>query len=150
MTFLVPKLRKRVQVRIPVDTPNDSGGYDRTYTTVDTVWAGFKPKNQTRYIRGSQTETLKANTQNLATHEFTLRRVAVDTLGRQFGKGFGPGFDSIADLNPLKSEFFFFVQDTTVKGRLFRIINIMDHNERKEFLIVRAEEIEEQGIGYTE
>ena len=149
MTWLTPKLNKRVQVRIPVQTPSGSGGYDRSYTTVDTIWAGFKPVNQTQYIRGSQTESRKSM-ENLGTHEFTLRRVAVDTLGRGFGKGFGSGFDSIADLRSLKSEFFFFVQDTAVKGKLFRIITVMDHKERKEFLIVRAEEIEEQGTGYAE
>lgn len=151
MTWLAPKLNKRVQVRIPIQTPNDSGGFDRSYDTVSTIWGGYKPKNSTRYIRGVQTVSLSPDNQNVGTHEFIIRRVAIDTLGRQFGKGFGAGFDSIADLHPLKSEFFFFVQDSsTVKGRLFRIINITDNNEQKEFLKVDCKEIEETGTGYAE
>lgn len=149
MTWLVPKLNKRIQVRIPVDTANDSGGLDRSYTTTLTIWGGFKPVKEASYIRGSQTTSL-GNVQNRGTHEFTIRRIAIATLGTAFGRGFGAGFDSISDQRPLKSEFFFFVQDTAVKGKLFRIINIMDHNEQKEFLIIRAEEIEEQGTGHPE
>lgn len=151
MTWLVPKLNKRVQVRVPVQTANDAGGYDRSYTTVSTIWGGYKPKNNARYIRGAQTISLPINNQNIGTHEFIIRRVAIDTLATAFSRAFSPAFDSISDLHPLKSEFFFFVQDSSaVKGRLFRIINIADNNEQKEFLKVDCKEIEETGTGYKE
>ena len=151
MTWLVSKLNKKIQVRIPVDTPNQAGGFDRSYETQSTIWGGFKPVKQASYVRGNQTISLGINNQERGTHEFIIRRVAIDTLGRQFGFGFSVGYDSIADLMALKSELFFFVElGATTKGRLFRIINIRDNKEQKEFVIARCEEIEEQGTGATE
>jgi head-tail adaptor len=143
MTRLASRLRKRVQFRIAVQTPNTtSGGYDRSYTTLATVWAGFKPLVKGRYIRGEQII-------NDATHEFEVRRSAVTTLGKSFSKGFSSGFDSVTDLNIIKSDFFMFVQSSsTVKGRLFRIRSIEDVKERREFFKIDATEIEEQGTGY--
>ena len=73
----------------------------------------------------------------------------VESLGKSFTKGFSSGFDSIEDLAPLKSQYYLFLQrGSTSKGRLFRIHGIMDANERREYLKIDAEEIEERGTGY--
>lgn len=144
--FLASRLKERIQIRkINSITPNDEGGFNRSYSTLLTIWAGFRPlSGRTKYIRGEQTEFF-------STHEFTIRRSAVGNLGKAFSSAFDTNFDCIADLNPLKSDYFIFVQrGSTVKGRLFRINDIEDVNERKEYLIVLAEEIEEVGSGFNE
>lgn len=143
MTWLASELRERIQFREPVQTANStSGGFDRSYTTLVTVWAGFKPLNKGYYIRGEQID-------NDATHEFKVRRSALTTLGKSYSKGFSNGFDSVTDLNIVKSNFFIFVKKSTAtKGRLFRIRRIEDVKERREYLRIDATEIEEVGTGY--
>jgi hypothetical protein len=150
MTWLVPKLRKRVEIREATQTPNDAGGFDRGYTTLLTVWAAFKPVTfgtflQTAYIRGVQT-------QDVLTHEFIVRRVAVQNLGSEFSSAYGTGYDSIGDLNPLKGDnaYFLFLQrnSSSAKGRMFRVKRIEDNMEREEYIKLMATEIEEQGTGY--
>lgn len=143
MTWLASDLTERIQIRQAVDTPNDDGGYDRSYTTLLTVWSGIKSLSfKSRYFRGEQVEYT-------ATHEFKIRRIAIATLGTTFSSGFGSDFDSIKDLNPLKSDYFIFVQrGSTIKGRLFRIHEVIDKDERREYLRIYAEEIEEVGTGY--
>lgn len=141
MTWLVPKLRERVQVGKPTQTPNSDGGFDFDFDTLLTIWAGLKPVTPGQYIRGEQIG-------EGITHEFTIRRMAVASLGRTFGRGFSSGFDSIEDLAPLKRDYFLFMQrGSTVKGRLFRIKDVKDNDERREYLRVQAGEIEERGSG---
>lgn len=142
MTWLAPKLRERVQIGKPTQTANSAGGFDFDFDTLLTIWAGLKSVTPGQYIRGEQIG-------EGITHEFTIRRIAVASLGRDFGKGFGSGFDSIEDLAPLKTDYFLFLQrGSTVKGRLFRIKNVKDNDERREYLRVQAEEQEERGSGY--
>lgn len=142
MTWLAPKLTQRVQVGKPTQTPNTDGGFDFAFDTLLTIWSGLKPVTPGQYIRGEQIG-------EGVTHEFKIRRSAVASLGRVFGKGFDGGFDSIADLAPLKRDYFLFMQrGSMVKGRLFRIKDVKDNDERREYLRVRAEEIEERGSGY--
>lgn len=142
MTWLVAKLRERIQVGQPIQTPNSGGGFDFTFNTLLTVWAGLKPLTPGQYVRGEQIgEDI--------TGEFTIRRIAVASLGMEFGKGFASGFDSMKDLNLLKSDYYIFLQQSsTVKGRLFRIRDVKDNDERREYLRVRVEEIEEKGTGF--
>ena len=150
MSWQVPKLRHRIQIRKATQTPNtETGGFDRGYETLLTVWAGMKPTSEysryTSYIRGESTD------EKVATHEFKVRYVAVKNLGKAFTSAFGDGFDSIEDLNPLKSDYFIFLQNgSTVKGRLFQIVDIQRDDERKEWFAFRAKEIEEQGTGASE
>ena len=142
MTWLVPQLTHRVQVGKPTQTANSAGGFDFDFDALLTVWAGLKPVTPRQYIRGEQIR-------KGITHEFIIRRMAVASLGRTFGKGFGGGFDSIEDLAPLKTDYFLFLQQgSTVKGRLFRIKSAKDNDERREYLRVQAEEIEERGSGF--
>jgi len=144
MSRLVHKLRQRVQIQKPVDTPNDNGGYDRTYTTLDTIWMGMKSKRKVMIVRESQVEWL-----DQGTHEFIARNCAVSkALGTGFSDGFSTGFDSIANLNPLTSELFLFMQrGSTTKGKRFRIKRMDDWEERREYYLIDAEFIEEVGTG---
>lgn len=144
-TFLANQLRERVSVLEAVETANDDGGFDRSYTTLTTIWAGIKPISlKPRYIRGVQIE-------NTPTHEFILRRDSVSYLNTQFSSAFSSAFDSITDVNPMKSDWYFFVQrGSSSKGRLFRIHGIEDVLERRNHLRVYAEEINEEGTGWPE
>ena len=84
------------------------------------------------------------------THEFTIRRVALNSLGRAFTSAFSTDEDSILDITPLKADYFIFLQaGSTVKGRLFRIHRMLDNDGQGEYVKVRAEEIDEVGTGYT-
>jgi len=158
MTWLAPYLNERIQVLMPTQIPNPAGGLDQVYglpfggafeygpfghmAPLLVIWADLKPVTPGQYIRGEQIG-------EGVTHEFKIRRAAVASLGRTFGKGFGSGFDSIEDLAPLKTDYFLFLQrGSTVKGRLFRIKNVQDNDERREYLRVQAEEIEEKGTGF--
>jgi len=154
MTWLAPQLKERIEIQKAVQIPSDdTGGYERTYETLLTIWSGFQPINKpdsvsaqgsSSYIRGEQTGTA-------STHKFIIRKVAVRTLATEFSTAFNLDFDTVFDFSNLKSEFFIFVKkSTSVKGRLFRINSLMNVNENDEYLIVRAEEIEEKGTGYPE
>lgn len=148
MTWLAPQLDKRIEIRQPIQTPNDEAGMDRSYLTLTTIWAGIKPVSmsaaQAAYIRGEQISEVE-------THEFIVRRSAVSSLGRDFSTAFSDDFDSIEDLSPLKSNWFIFLRKgSTTRGRLFKIHRVLDKNERGEYLVIRVEEIEEHGTGYLE
>ena len=142
MSWLTPKLRHRIQIRKAVQTPNDWGGYDRSYETLLTIWADVQKTSDyfkyVSYIRGGSTDD------KTSTHVFTVRYIAVKNLGKSFGSGFASGFDSIEDLNPLKSDHFIFLEaGTATKGRLFQIVDIARDDERKEWFMFRAKEVEE-------
>jgi head-tail adaptor len=147
MTWLVPKLKERVQIRKAIGTPNDSAGFDRSYITLVTIWGAFKPLEIGSFLRQRHIRGLNVNDE--VTHVFKFRRTALRTQGKAFTSSFSTAFNSIEDLNILKSDHFLFVQrGNTTKGRLFRIIFTQDDKENREFINVLAEEIEEQGSGY--
>lgn len=159
MTWLVPKLNRRVQLLKPTQTPNEDGGLDLVFgqpygsgfesegfdflAPMLTVWMGVVPIGVGgKYVRGEQ---VMENT----THEFVCRARAVSNLGHEFSTAFNSGFKYMNDLNPLKSDYFLFMQKpSSVKGRLFRIQNVVNANERDEYMVILAEEIEERGTGY--
>ena len=145
----------------PTQEPNDEGGFDFGFgnplgdafdgisfdrlAALKTVWMGFKPVGYkgsgSKYIRGKQVS-------ESVTHELIVRHLAVADLGSEFVSAFGDGFDTMADLGPLKSEYYLFVQSgSSVKGRLFRIDSMVNVKEEDEFLSIAAEEIEERGTG---
>ena len=148
MTWILPDLKYRVQIGMPIQTANDDGGFDFSFNVLLTVWMGLKPSRfagrGAEYIRGEQ---INEN----VTHKFKCRRSSVEVLGKSFSKGFSEGFDSIEDLALLKSDYFLFLQQgSTVKGRLFRIHGVSDNKEEREYLKIGAEEIEERGTGWPE
>jgi len=145
MTWLVPELKKRVQIGKPSQIENDAGGFNFSFDTVITVWMGLTPiiwkGSSSSYIRGEQ---INEN----VTHSFSVRKNAVDSLGKEWGAGFSNAFGK-ASLMPLKSNYFLFLQSgNTVRGRLFRIHAMQNKDERDEYYLIDAEEIEEQGTGY--
>lgn len=159
MSWIAPRLTKRVQILIPRLEPNVEGGSDLVFgnpfgdgfgygefsqlSPVLTVWMDVEPKGSgSRYVRGEQIN-------EAVTHEFVCRHNAVASLGREFGTGFSSAFKFMPDLMGLKSDYFLFVQNgSAVKGRLFRIHEVVDNKEQKEYLTIDAEEIEERGTGY--
>ena len=147
MSWLAPKLRHRIQIRKGVQAENSiTGGFDRSYETLTTIWAGIR--ETTDYSRYVSTIRRETTDDKPVTHEFTVRYVAVKNLGKAFASGFASGFDSIEDLNPLKSDYFIFLQNgSTVKGRLFEIVEMKRDDDRKEWFRIRSKEIEEQGTG---
>lgn len=145
--WLVPRLKERIQVVKPTQDPNASGGFDRGYDTLLTVWGELKPltyrASVAEYIRGVQTN------ENV-THKIAVRRSSVSNLGRTFSSAFSTAFESIADINLLKSDYYLFVQkNSNVKGRLFRVRHVTDVKERGYYYTIMVEEIEEQGTGFT-
>ena len=162
MSWLTPSRRERVQILTARLNPNDDGGGDLVFgkplsegfgfsefdqlSPILIVWMGLKPitfqGTGTKYIRGEQ---INEN----VTHEFSVRRIEVASLGKQYGLAFSIQFKFMADLMGLKSDYFLFIQrSSTVKGRLFRIHDVRDHKEQREYLLVSAEEIEERGTGW--
>ena len=162
MSWLLPKLKYRVQVLKPTQHPNEEGGLDLFFgnplsgafafgefdmlAPLMTVWMGCQSIGYkgtgAKYIRGKQVN-------EAATHEFICRWLAVASLGREFGLAFAGGFKFMPDLAPLKSDYFLFLQEgSSVKGRLFRIHETMKINEQNEYLSIVAEETEERGTGY--
>lgn len=142
MTWLVPKLKDRLMILKPIQTPNaDTGGFDQTYETLMTIWSGINQVIPGSYIRGVQVD-------EATTHLIIMRYSAIKTIGRSFSSGFSTGFDSIPDLTPLKSDLFLFEKrGSTSKGKLFRVRQILNYKNRDEYLQIHAEEIEEQGTG---
>lgn len=147
MTWVANKLREQVQIRKPTRERTDDGGTERGYTTLLTVWGAYKPVRfgsfgQTEYIRGEQER-------HTVTHDFLFRRIAFSTLYTAYSSGYSAGYDTIPDLNVLKSDHYLFVQrGSSVKGRMFRIRRIVDNDERRELIKIGAEEVEELGTGY--
>ena len=93
MAWLVSQLRERVQIRKAIQTPNEeTGGFDRSYELLGTVWAGIKPlsykQSNLQYIRNVQIG-------KDITHSFIIRWPALRSISRSFGSGFLITFDSI-------------------------------------------------------
>ncbi len=162
MSWLAPELNKRVQILTARLSPNEDGGGDLLFGTPTggafnsdefnqlapllTVWmgmdtVGFKGTG-TKYIRGEQVN-------EDITHEFKVRSIAVAQLGKQYSLGFSIAYKFMPNLVGLKSDYYLFVeQGSSVKGRLFRIHNVTDNKEQREYLRVTAEEVEERGVGW--
>lgn len=164
MTWLAPKLRDRIEIRGAIQTPDSAGGFNQTYQTYATVWAGVRTISQGQYLRGRQVGEGD-------THVVTIRKTAVSIFGRGFSEGFDLAQFKMADLNPMKTEFFLFVQKTppalggfdqgfsfgfdrytgiSEKGKLLRVIRIVEKDERGEYLDVHAKEVEEHGTGWPQ
>ena len=162
MSWICANLRERVQVLIPEQNPNDNGSLDLEFgqpmgdsfefgqfdklAPVKTIWAGLKPISfqgrGAQYVRGEQ---INEN----VTHAFKIRKSSLDDLGKEFGLGFSSAFKYMADLIGLKSNYFLFVErGSSSKGRLFRVHDVVDHREDREYYNIGAEEIETKGDGY--
>lgn len=151
MGWMAPKLKHRIQIQVPVQTPNDFGAFVTTYVSLTTIWSAVRDRsNFVRYaenIRGVNTSETE-----LSDTTFIVRWVAVKNLGQGFTDGFDTGFDIRGDLNPIKSDQRVFLQvgNNSEHGRLYKIIGARRDDNRKEWLEIDAKLIEEQGTGFAD
>lgn len=146
MSWLAPRLNRRVQIGFPVQTENSDGGFDFSFTILTTVWMSIRPISfrisGASYIRGQQvTET--------ATHLFEVRKQSVVNLGPEFSMAFSTAWKMMENISSIKANYYLFLESTsTTKGRLFKITSALDEGENREFITITAEEIEERGAGW--
>ena len=143
--WLAGKLNRRVQIQTPNQDDNVVGGFDRSYTTIATVWMAItNPNAYIQAVRGANTRESKE-----ITHVFQCRQAAVKELGNNFTKAFDANFNSIYDLYTVKSKYFLFVQnESNIHGRLFRIISVARDEKHKSWVKMETQEVEEKGTGY--
>ena len=140
---LVNELKHRAHLKKPVQTPNNDGGFDISYVTVDSFWMGLKTESSyIRAIRGH-------NTGEGITQVGIARFQALQNLGRAFSTGYSKGYDSIADINNVKANYFLFIEeDSSTRGRLFRIKALARDEINRQWMQIQLQEVEEQGTGY--
>jgi len=145
MSWLVNKLRHRLQIQTPNQDPTSVGGMALTFNTETTVWGEVKPvSDYIKAIRGAQTgESI--------THHAMVRKVGIESLTRAFSSAFDTSVDQMADMNIVKADWFVFMErGSSVKGRRFRVRGIINDDDRNEFVKIALEEIEETGTGWPE
>lgn len=160
MTWLTPKLNKRIKLLKAVQTPAVNGGMERGYEVITRLWSGVQEVKGGQYIRGVQID-------KGITHLFTIRTSGINSLGKTFAFGFGKGLDTIGDRRPVKTEYFVFLnygsqiitcfsnafsidfdKFNTYQGSLFRIKTVKNNKEQNEYLLLNCNEIEEQNTGF--
>jgi hypothetical protein len=147
MTWLAPKLDKRIQIQQPTQTAASSGALEVTYTTIKTIWAQLKPVNRfnayTAIIRGQNTN------EGTETHVITVRSSALIGLNREWSRAFSSAFDNLDDISQIKSNYFIFLNHgSSVKGRRFVIKGIQLDEENEEYVKIYVEQMEEAGTGW--
>jgi hypothetical protein len=147
--YLAKDLRYRIQIKTPIQTPDSSTDatenleVELTYTTVATIWGDIRTDSKwveaLRGVQDNERETL----------EIKVRHSAIYAFGSQYASAFSTSFDESRDMNPLKRDFFCFIEnDGAYKGKLYRITGIKKDNYNKRFFLIRVVEEEEQGTGY--
>jgi len=166
MTRLAKDLRNRVWILKPIQTPNDDGGFNRSYSKLIQVWSNLKPIAQaSRDIAAFAASIRGVQVNSVATHKWKVRRVAVEEIGAAYDSGFSRGFARAGSLQILRAEYYVFEErgstdgafaagfnigfDQTegLVGTLYRIVGGVDNNSDHEYLEVRLMEIEEEGTG---
>lgn len=123
MSWLTPKLDRVIDLCKPTQTPLPDGSFERDFDVILSIWAGIYTLNPLSYVR-------KRQINEVITHKFIVRRIAIEQL--------------IGSENPIKGNYFIFLRQwTTKKGRRFAIKNILDHEEKREYYEIFAEELEE-------
>lgn len=131
MTWLAPKLNRRIDFCKPIQNPESDGSFERDYEVIISVWAGLEVVNPLSYIRQN-------NIGVDVTHRIIVRNVAVKALENLSGE---------ETLNPLKTNYFIFLrQESTSRGRRFIIKNVSKFKEEDEYYILLVQELEEEGI----
>ena len=139
--WLAPQLNKRIKLFEPSQAEGDEGGLEQTYTELKEIWASIRSVSHNTYMRWSSTE------EGSASHEFIILKNTVSDLHTQFSTAFAGGYDTIADLNPIKSNMYIMLLAGTTKGRFFKVRRVMNVEENDEYLSMLCEEIEEFGTG---
>lgn len=142
MSFYAKDLKYRGQIKKAINTPvSGSAKLSRTYETITTIWIGLKSINYAEFIRSQEIG-------DILTHEMLMRKASVELLGIGMTPGFDSGFNSIADINMLKSDYFIFIEGATAnRGRLFRIKGLQLDENNREYVKIKVQEIEEKGTG---
>lgn len=131
MTLLASKLRFRMQIRKAVQEENSSGGMDRKFVVLQTVWAGLSPISKRGFfIVGDHIRNQQVDER--PTHKVLMRRdisIGIDTIGTN---------------TIIKSDNFLFLDKSTAaeEGRIFRIIDASRNQELNEFLEINVREVE--------
>lgn len=148
MTWFAPKLGKRIDLQLPIQTPNElTGALEETYTTIRTIWAEVTALS--RYNMGVAIIRGQNTGQGVETHKITVRSAALAGLGKEQGTAFAGSFDSVDDLYAIKSNYFIFLRSGSEnKGRRFKIRSAALDEARSEYVIIYAEEMEEVGTGW--
>ena len=146
---MAPRLKLRIKICKPVQTPNTDGGFDIDYEVLTTVWSNIRESRQLlnfgAIVRGEQIES------DLDTHEFMVRYSSVKSLGKGWATAFDENFNIIEDINPLKSDYFILMNEGSSpynKGRLFKVNRLKRDDNYKTYIKIRTTEIEERGTGY--
>jgi hypothetical protein len=139
MTWLAPKLNRRIDICKPIQDPDKEGGFELSFEIVVSIWAAIAPIRATpfnKWIRGMQ---INEN----PTHNFTIRSCALDIIRNKSGE---------KTLNPVKSNYFIFLREgndeASTKGRRFAIREVVNVKESGEYYILSAEELNEEGTSY--
>ncbi len=147
MSYMVPKLKHRIDIQEALQSPNTAGGFNLDYETLRTVWAGLRQTNINDFVSAVRGEQVT----DFETHEFKVRRDAVRTIGKSNTSAFSSEFNNSPDINPLKSEYFIFKREgSAVRGRRFRILGTRLDEDNNEFILIRCKELEEKGTGHQE
>jgi hypothetical protein len=170
MAWLAPKLRNRIQIWRGIQTPRSDGGFDLTYKKLVRLWAKLdyvRTGNVAGYypIRGTNDEVYES-------HRFVVRYSSVigkthkgmgdgfgngydswstNALGTAFTNAFGEGTDSVIDMNPIKADYFVFLErENQYRGKLFRITKVIPDDVHSRMITLKCMEEEERGTGYPE
>ena len=107
MSFIADKLKHRIVILKAVMTPNDSGGYDRSYEKIIEIWAQIKQNKSTfsDLVKSIRQTNVLENRVN-----FMIRTSAFKSFGKQFSSAFDTSVDTVADFNPIDGEYFIYVK----------------------------------------
>jgi hypothetical protein len=156
MGGLARNLKYRCVIQQLSKTPfdGDAPGYyttappiAETYTDLKTIWCYILPKQSiTDFV-----ETIRGQSQEDAvTHEILVRWESVRGLGAAFSAGFDAGFDTVKQINPIKSDYFLFVKSgSDYRGRRFQVMETRWDERNHEYLRLRCKELEEVGTGWA-
>lgn len=143
MKFLVDELKYRAYLKEPIQTPNDEGGFDLSYKTLLSFWIGLDLESSyLRAVRGENTSGQGV------TQIGKARWKTFENLGAAFSIGFSLGFDNIPDINPVKGNYFLFIESgRSTKGRMFKVLGMAPDERDHTWIKIQLNEIEEQGTG---
>jgi len=154
MGIFSPLLNKRCHIQQVVKTA--SGVNDWTFTesplktefeTILSIWCYVKQPSTNYFIEAIRNVNVGDQTY---THEIMVRHASVRGLGAVYSAAFDTDFDSIADINSLKSEYYVLLEKdgSAVKGRRLKIMNTRLDEMNREYVIITCSENEEVGTGY--
>lgn len=145
MSWMVPKLNRRVKIERAENSPVGSGSFERIYTTLMRLWASVKVDRKNMFIQAIRGVNV-ADEGN--THIIVVRRAALSSLGKSFTIAFQKSFDSVSDINSIKSNYFIFLEETSEdRGRRMQVNGIQHDEVNKEYVRILTSEIEERGSG---